>query len=67
MVTNMYYKHVPKDTYGHATWSLGKQHDPASGEILSLAHEIILIITAIENYHVIIIQVVVFWPESITH
>lgn len=65
MVTNMYYKHVPKDTYGHATWSLGKQHDPASGEILSLAHEII--ITAIENYHVIIIQVVMFWPESITH
>lgn len=60
MVTNMYYKYVPKDTYEHDTWSLGKQCDPASGEILSLAHEIILIITAIENYHVIIIQVVVF-------
>lgn len=67
MVTNMYYKYVPKDTYGHVTWSLGKQCDPASGEILSIVHEIMLIITATENYHVIIIQVAVFWPESITH
>lgn len=67
MVTNMYYKCVPKDTYGHVTWSPGKQCDPDSGEILSIVHEIMLIITAIENFRVIIIQVVVFWPESITH